>query len=141
MFGRMTATILTRLDAGKDLEAAVAELLATTEYPQIARCIQFPTAAVLFLLVPDDPESGAIYVCDRRDGVWISKTKSIPATTSPISTCCLSIPASCGLSKTLACSATRSGLSLQASRRRRWAQAADSLWPWLPPCKSLSATP
>jgi hypothetical protein len=49
---------------------AVAELPATTEYPQIARWIQFPTAVALFLLVPKDPESGAIYVYDRRDGVW-----------------------------------------------------------------------
>src|SRR6266566_9890415 len=37
MFGRMTATPLIRLDAGKSLEVAVAELLATTDYPQIAR--------------------------------------------------------------------------------------------------------
>jgi hypothetical protein len=66
----MTATPLVRLDAGKDLEVAVAELLATTEYPQIARWIQFPTAVALFLLVPNDPESGAIYVYDRRDGFW-----------------------------------------------------------------------
>ena len=44
MFGRMNATPLDRLDAGKTLEVAVAELLATTEYPQIARWIQFPTA-------------------------------------------------------------------------------------------------
>jgi hypothetical protein len=70
MFGRVTVTPLVRLDAGKDLEVAVAELLATTEYPQIARWIQFPTAVALFLLVPNDPESGAIYVYDRRDGVW-----------------------------------------------------------------------
>ena len=35
-----------------------------------SRWIQFPTAAVLLLLVPNDPESGAIYVYDRRDGVW-----------------------------------------------------------------------
>ena len=70
MFGRMTATPLIRLDAGKSLDVAVAELLAATDNPQIARWIQFPTAAVLFLLVPNDAESGAIYVYDRRDGVW-----------------------------------------------------------------------
>lgn len=91
MFGRMTATPLARLDAGKDLEVAVAELLAITEYPQIAQWIQFSTAVALFLLVPKDPESGAIYVYDRRDGVWywwISKTKSIPGTILPTSKCC-----------------------------------------------------
>lgn len=70
MFGHVRAGPLVRLDAGKDLEVAVAELLATTDYPQIARWIQFPTATMLFLLVPNDPESGAIYVYDRRDGVW-----------------------------------------------------------------------
>ncbi len=43
MFGRVTATPIIQLDAGKDLETAVAGLLATTEFPQIARWIQFPT--------------------------------------------------------------------------------------------------
>ncbi len=70
MVGHVRATLLARLDAGEDLEVAVAELLATTDYPQVARWIQFPTATMLFLLVPNDPESGAIYVYDRRDGVW-----------------------------------------------------------------------
>ncbi len=55
MFGHMNATVLVRLDAGQDLEVAVAQLLATTEYPQIARWIQFPTVVALFLLVPKDP--------------------------------------------------------------------------------------
>ena len=66
----MTVTPIVRLDAGKNLEVAVAELLATTEYPQIGRWIQFRRRWVLFLLVPRDSESGAIYVYDRRDGVW-----------------------------------------------------------------------
>jgi len=70
MFGRMTATILTRLDAGKDLEVAVAELLAVADYPKISRWIQFPTGVMLFLLVPGDPQSGAFYVYDRREKVW-----------------------------------------------------------------------
>ncbi len=50
-FGRMTATRIVRLDAGKDPRVVVAELLAATEYPQIALWIQFPTALPLFLLV------------------------------------------------------------------------------------------
>ena len=70
MFGCMKARPFVLLDSGKDLQMAVAELLATTDYPQIARWIQFPTGAALFLMVPNDPESGAIYVYDRRDGVW-----------------------------------------------------------------------
>ncbi len=45
MFGRMTATPIVRLDAGKTLEVAVGELLAATEYPQIVRWIRFHSAA------------------------------------------------------------------------------------------------
>jgi len=52
VFGRMSAVPLVRLDAGKELEIAVAELLAATDYPEIARWVQFPRGLMLFLLVP-----------------------------------------------------------------------------------------
>ncbi len=113
MFARMTTTQLVRLDAGKDLEAAVAELLATTEYPQIARWIQFPTPVALFLVVPKIRSAGPFTstTVALASGIgWISKTKNFPATTSPILTCCLSNAAFCGLSKTPACCAAGSGL-------------------------------
>ena len=70
MFGRMSAMPLVRLDAGKELEVAVAELLAATDYPEIARWVQFPRGLMLFLLVPGDTGSGAVYVYDRCDGIW-----------------------------------------------------------------------
>jgi len=70
MFGPMSAMPLVRLDAGKELEVAVAELLAATDYPEIARWIQFPRGLMLFLLVPGDAGSGAVYVYDRCDGIW-----------------------------------------------------------------------
>ena len=70
MFGRLTAMPFVRLDAGKELEAAVAELLAATDYPDIARWIQFPRGLMLFLMVPGDTGSGAVYVYDRCDGIW-----------------------------------------------------------------------
>jgi len=54
MFGRMSAMLIVRLDTGKELEVAVAELLAATDYPEIARWIQFPRGLMLFLLVPGD---------------------------------------------------------------------------------------
>jgi hypothetical protein len=57
-------------DAGKDLEVAVAELLAVGDYPEIARWIQFPRGLMLFLMVPGDTRSGAVYVYDRCDGIW-----------------------------------------------------------------------
>ena len=52
MFGRMTAMHLVRPDAGRELEVAVAELLPDTDYPEIARWVQFPRGLMLFLLVP-----------------------------------------------------------------------------------------
>ena len=37
MFGRMSAMPFVRLDAGKELEIAVAALLTATDYPEISR--------------------------------------------------------------------------------------------------------
>jgi hypothetical protein len=66
----MSAMPIVRLDAGKELKVAVAELLAVGDYPEIARWIQFPRALMLFLFVPGDPRSGAVYIYDRCDGIW-----------------------------------------------------------------------
>jgi hypothetical protein len=70
MFGRMSAMPLARFDAGKEFEIAVAELLAATDYPEIARWVQFPRGLMLFLLVPGGTGSCAVYVYDRCDGIW-----------------------------------------------------------------------
>ena len=70
LFGRMDVRPILRCDAGKELEVAVAELLAVGDYPEIARWIQFPRGLMLFLLVPGDAGSGAVYVYDRCDGIW-----------------------------------------------------------------------
>ena len=70
LFGRMDVRPILRCDAGKELEVAVAELLAVGDYPEIARWIQFPRGLMLFLMVPGDSRSGAVYVYDRCDGIW-----------------------------------------------------------------------
>ena len=75
MFGKMNAVRIVDLShapgvVGGSLETAVAKLLDVTEHPAIAKWVQFPTALLLFLLVPGDPESGAFYVYDRRSRVW-----------------------------------------------------------------------
>ena len=49
MFGRMSAMPIARLDAGKELHVAVAELLAATDYPELGRWIQFPRGLMLVL--------------------------------------------------------------------------------------------
>jgi hypothetical protein len=75
MFGCVNIEPMLRLHErpGKpvpDLATAVAQLLQLTEQPQVVRWIQFPAAVLLFLVVPDDPESGAFYVYDRQRGTW-----------------------------------------------------------------------
>jgi len=51
-----------QLDSGVDLQTAVAELLKLAENKEIVRWIELPAAVLLFLLVPGDPDSGAVYV-------------------------------------------------------------------------------
>lgn len=48
MFGPVKATPILRLDAGKDLEVAVAELHAVAGHLQISSRIQFSTGVMLF---------------------------------------------------------------------------------------------
>ena len=79
MFGKMSCTPFLRLipeDAG--LDRAVARLVEITdcglngkvEHPQVTRWIQFPRTLLVLLMVPDDPESGEIFLYHRRKSTW-----------------------------------------------------------------------
>ncbi len=57
-----------RLDT---VDEAVAKLLEIAEYPKIFRCFQFSTALVVFFAHADSPDTGAVYVYDRKKGVWL----------------------------------------------------------------------
>jgi hypothetical protein len=70
MFGRMMVEPLVQVDPGADLQSAMAALVKVTETVEIVRWIEFPTSVLLFLLVPGDPDSGAVYVLDRKKGTW-----------------------------------------------------------------------
>jgi hypothetical protein len=75
MFGKMNVVPIVDLrqapdETGRSLETAIARLLDVTEHPTIAKWVQFPKALFVFLVVSDDPESGAFYVFDRRRKVW-----------------------------------------------------------------------
>ena len=70
MFGQMTVEPVVHLDPGIDLQTAVAELLKLAEHVEIVRWIELPASVLLFLLVPGDPDSGAVYVLDRKKGTW-----------------------------------------------------------------------
>ena len=70
MFGRMMIEPLVQVDPGADLQSAMAVLVKVTETVEIARWIELPASVLLFLLVPGDPDSGAVYVLDRKKGTW-----------------------------------------------------------------------
>ena len=75
MFGCVNIEPMLQLHDGSgkpapDLDSAVAQLLHLTEQPEVVRWLQFPAAVLLFLVVPNDPESGAFYVYDRQRGTW-----------------------------------------------------------------------
>ena len=75
MFGKMNVIPVIDLrnapeDVGRCWDGAVKRLLDATEHPKVEKWIQFPKALFVFLVVSGDPESGALYVYDRRARVW-----------------------------------------------------------------------
>jgi hypothetical protein len=72
MFGQMMVNPVLPVAPSADLEESVMELIKVAENPEIVRWIEFPNSLLLFLLVPGDPESGAVYVLDRKKGTWYS---------------------------------------------------------------------
>ena len=72
MFGQMMVQPVLQVTPSADLEESVMELIKVTDNVEIVRWIEFPNSLLLFLLVPGDPESGAVYVLDRKKGTWYS---------------------------------------------------------------------
>ena len=70
MFGQMMVEPVVQLDPGVDLQTAIATLIKVAENVEIVRWIELPASVLLFLLVPGDPDSGAVYVLDRKKAVW-----------------------------------------------------------------------
>jgi len=70
MFGRMTVTPILQVGTDADLRTAITALLEAAEHAEIVRWIEFPASVLLFLLVPGDPDSGAVYVLDRKKETW-----------------------------------------------------------------------
>jgi hypothetical protein len=65
--------ILTLEDLGLERTVSLHEAgrgLAERSEAQIVRWVQFPAGALFFVLTPGDPRSGAVYVFDRRKGVF-----------------------------------------------------------------------
>ena len=72
MFGRMMVQPVLEVGTDADFQVATAALVRVAENAEIVRWIEFPASVLLFLLVPGDPESGAVYVLNRKKGIWYS---------------------------------------------------------------------
>ena len=79
MFGKMSCTpVLCLRPEDAVLDRAVARLVEVTDcgldgkvqHPQVTRWIQFPRTLLVLQRVPDDPESGEIFIFDRRKSTW-----------------------------------------------------------------------
>ena len=77
-FAPMNVTpLLTLEELGLERPVTVEEAsraLAQVAEAEIVRWVQFPAGVLFFTLVSGDPESGALYVFDRKTGVfyWIN---------------------------------------------------------------------
>src|ERR1035438_6594539 len=73
-FARMKVTpLLTLGELGLERRATVEEAgngLARIAEAQVVRWVQFPAGALFFTLGSGYPESGALYVLDRKSGVF-----------------------------------------------------------------------
>jgi hypothetical protein len=59
-----------QVGTGADLQDAITPLLKSAEQAEVVRWIEFPLALLVFMVVPADPASGAVYVLDRKRGTW-----------------------------------------------------------------------
>jgi hypothetical protein len=69
MFGHLKAQPILRVGASS-AEHAVETLVRATDNAQPVRWLEFPAAILLLVTVPNDAESGAFYVLDRKMGTW-----------------------------------------------------------------------
>jgi len=70
MFGELKVSKILSLTRMETPDQAAAKLLEFADYPIILRWFQFPTALVVFLAHTDTPDSGAVYVYDRKHCAW-----------------------------------------------------------------------
>lgn len=70
MFDHMKAKAILTLRPASSLEEALRILIRATDGAQPVRWLEFPAAALLFLTIAGDSESGAFYVLDRKTGTW-----------------------------------------------------------------------
>lgn len=69
MFGQMNAQPILQV-SDYSTDQAVETLTELTDNAQPVRWIEFPTSILLLVAVPGAPDSGAVYVLDRKSRTW-----------------------------------------------------------------------
>ena len=70
MFGEMTVEPILAVGFDWSVEKSVEALVEMADNPTIERWVTFPHSVLLFLVAPEDPSSGAIYLLDRKRHTW-----------------------------------------------------------------------
>ena len=70
MFGPMSVDAILSVKPGCDPLVAVRALVEWAEGVKAMKWIEFPDSILVFLMIPGDVSSGAIYVLDRKSGTW-----------------------------------------------------------------------
>ena len=70
MFGRMTVDAMLTVGPGCEPLAAVKALIEVTEGARVVKWVEFPDSVPVFVMIPGDATSGAIYALNRKMGVW-----------------------------------------------------------------------
>jgi hypothetical protein len=70
MFGRMSVDAILSVKPGCDPLAAVRALVELAEGVKVMKWIEFPDSVLVFVMAPGDSTSGAVYVLDRKSGIW-----------------------------------------------------------------------
>ncbi|HZQ21940.1 MAG TPA: hypothetical protein VFA89_04005 [Terriglobales bacterium] len=71
MFGHMKAEAILTMKPSSSVEEAIRLLITATDGAQPVRWLEFPSAILLCVTVTTEPNSGALYVLDRKRGVWL----------------------------------------------------------------------
>ena len=71
MFGHMKVEPILRVRPACAVEEAVVALTKATDETQAVRWIEFPEAVLVLVIVTGDPQSGALYILDRKRGTWL----------------------------------------------------------------------
>ena len=71
MFDRLKVHPVSTTRHGLSVDEAVRDFITASDGAQPVRWLQFPSAVLLCVTATKDPSSGALFVLDRKRGIWL----------------------------------------------------------------------